>query len=635
MKSLAPWLIGLVLLQWITESILFSQQPYNIVLILADDLGYNDLGCYGSTFHHTPHLDRLASRGTRFLNAYSASPLCSPTRASILTGLAPARLGITSPACHLPQEQLEKRLVQSNGPRWIADSLTRLPSHYITLAELLQNAGYQTAHFGKWHLGPPPYSPRQQGFTIDLPGTHGPGPGGKNGYFAPWAFWREEGQPGDHIEDRMAEEACSFLERNKDRPFFLNYWAFSVHSPWMAKTELIQAAQRRANPEASQKHPVYAAMIQSLDDAVGKILDQLDQLQIRDRTLVVFTSDNGGWTIPARGLPAEAPYANTPVTSNAPARSGKASLYDGGTRVPMIISLPKHLPEASECQAIVQSTDLFRTLPSLAEASVPETPPGDGIDFSPALHGKPLERDAIFCHFPHGPGDAAIDGFAPGSWIRQGPWKLIRFYGDANQPSDRLELYHIESDPGEQHNLAEVEPQRAEAMNRRLSDYLRSTEAVIPIPNPNYGKSKQPDTSDSFLGWKLRGCSGKAVDGQLQLSMQSETPFLGFAPGPLSPGAKVRVSGNLPEGEGRVAWLAMPPNSPANKDRAERSTPWNAKSSGDSPLEVTIPIEVAGSGILRWYFPKDSKSATIRFIEIESEGRMQRFDFTKQEGETP
>jgi arylsulfatase A-like enzyme len=629
MKSIAALLVWWMMLQWISASILLAQQPYNIVLILADDLGYSDLACYGSTFHQTPHLDRLASRGTRFVNAYSASPLCSPTRASILTGLAPARLGITSPACHLPQEQLEKRLVQSSGPRWIADSLTRLPSHYITLAELLQDAGYQTAHLGKWHLGPPPYSPRQHGFAIDLPGTPGPGPGGKNGYFAPWTFWRNEGQPGDHIEDRMAEEACKFLQQNKDRPFFLNYWAFSVHSPWMAKSDMIHAAQQRADPAAPQRHSVYAAMIQSLDDAVGKIIDQLDQLQIRDRTLVVFTSDNGGWTIPARGLPPEAPDANTPVTSNAPARSGKASLYDGGTRVPMILSLPSHLPEASECDAIVQSTDLFRTLPSLAGAAIAKTPPSDGIDFSPALQGQPLDRDAIFCHFPHGPGDAAIDGFAPGSWIRQGPWKLIRFYGDANQPKDRLELYHLESDPGEQKNLAAEESQLAEAMNERLSDYLRRTEAVIPIPNPNYGKTQSPDTADHFLGWKLRGCSGNLAEGQLELTMQANTPFLGFAPGPLSPGAKVRVFGTLPDGEGKVAWLATPTNKRTDKNRAERSTPWTSESSGDFELEVTIPIEVAGPGILRWYFPNNSKSATIRFIEIESDGKKRRFDFTK------
>ncbi|MFN5767988.1 MAG: hypothetical protein ACK44Z_01475, partial [Pirellulaceae bacterium] len=191
--------------------------------------------------------------------------------------------------------------------------------------------------------------------------------------------------------------------------------------------------------------------------------------------------------------------------------------------------------------------------------------------------------------------------------------------------------YHLESDPGEQRNLAAEESERAEAMNQSLSDYLRHTEAVIPIPNPNYGKSKPADPVDSFLGWKLRGCSGNIVEGQLQLTMQTATPFLGFAPGPLSPGAKVRVSGSLPEGEGRVAWLAMPPNSPANAARAERSTPWTSKSSGDSTLEVTIPIEVAGSGILRWYFPKDSKSATIRFIEIESDGRKRRFDFTKND----
>lgn len=205
----------------------------NIVIILADDLGQRDLGCYGSTFHRTPHIDALARRGMKFTNGYSASPLCSPTRASLLTGLHPARIGITAPNCHLSKVRLEKTPAKGgpNARVLTAESITRLKTEYLTLPEVLRDAGWRTGHLGKWHLGAEPYSPLQQGFDSDLPHTSGPGPGGGNGYFAPWQFWKGEGTPGDHIEDRMAEEAEKFITANKDRPFFLNYWAFSVHSP--------------------------------------------------------------------------------------------------------------------------------------------------------------------------------------------------------------------------------------------------------------------------------------------------------------------------------------------------------------------------------------------------------------------
>jgi len=251
----------------------------NVVLILADDLGVRDLGCFGSSFHETPNLDRLAARGVRLTNAYSASPLCSPTRSSIMTGQYPARIGITAPVCHVEPLNLEKRLQPGKGRVLQANSLTRLATDYHTLAEALREAGYATAHFGKWHLGHnlaagDAYEPRDQGFDVDFPHTpRAAGPGG--GYFAPWKFITDPAitdKAGRHIDARMADEAGAFIRAHKDRPFFVNFWLFSVHSPWNARPESIAHFERKSDPADPQRNPLYAAMVKGLDDAVGRLL---------------------------------------------------------------------------------------------------------------------------------------------------------------------------------------------------------------------------------------------------------------------------------------------------------------------------------------------------------------------------
>jgi arylsulfatase A-like enzyme len=278
------------------------KSPPNIVFILADDLGFSDLSCYGSTFHRTPNLDALAKRGMLFRQAYTANPLCSPTRASILTGLYPARLGITAPVCHQPEVRLKPGLSAQARPSQkslVAESVTRLDTSYVTLAETLRAKGYATGHFGKWHLGREPYSALEHGFDVDVPHWFGPGPAGS--YVAPWRFPSElrfQGTPGEHIEDRMATEAAKFIRDNRDRPFFLNYWCFSVHGPWDAKEALVRHYHRAADPAKAQRNVVYAAMIHSLDDAVGTLVKALDENGLTEKTLIVFFSDNGGvnWT---------------------------------------------------------------------------------------------------------------------------------------------------------------------------------------------------------------------------------------------------------------------------------------------------------------------------------------------------
>ena len=276
----------------------------NIIVILADDLGWADTTLYGHTkFYQTPNIERLAKRGMTFTRAYSASPLCSPTRSAILTGLSPARTGITTPNCHVPQVVLEaapgksapqdKKAIAPNPP-------TRLKTDYTTLAETLKNAGYATGHFGKWHLGAEPYSPLQQGFDVDVP--HWPGPGPAGSYVAPWKFPDfDPDTPDQHSEDRMAKEAVAFMEKHKDEPFYLNYWMFSVHAPFDAKRALIAKHRSRVDPNNPQRSPTYAAMVESMDDAVGTLLDALDRLKLADRTIIIFTADNGGNKKWARG----------------------------------------------------------------------------------------------------------------------------------------------------------------------------------------------------------------------------------------------------------------------------------------------------------------------------------------------
>ena len=311
----------------------------NVIFILADDLGWRDTGCYGSTFYETPNIDRLASRGVRLTQAYAANPLCSPTRASILTGQYPARIGITWPACHEPVAQLEKKLDPGDPSVKVlnAASLNRLRPEYFTLAEALQEAGYATAHFGKWHLGyNGPYEPKDQGFESDFPHTPAaPGPAG--GYFAPWKFIHDPpltGHPGEHIEDRMSAEAAKFIREHRNRPFYLNYWAYSVHAPFNARRDYIEHFQRKADAKNPQHNPLYAAMVKSLDDGVGRLLQAVDETGIADRTIIVFFSDNGGYVAAPKTTDPEG-FEDAPVTSNAPLRGGKGSLYEGGTRVPL------------------------------------------------------------------------------------------------------------------------------------------------------------------------------------------------------------------------------------------------------------------------------------------------------------
>jgi arylsulfatase A-like enzyme len=493
------WRILVLLVGLTSLATAAAPKPLNLLFILADDLGWADTTLnQPNAFYETPNLQRLAQRGLRFTQAYSANPLCSPTRASILTGLYPARIGITAPVCHLPQVILEKGTVKQAGPAapvLVAQSLTRLETRYHTLAESFKAGGYATGHFGKWHLGAEPYSPLQQGFDVDSP--HWPGPGPAGSYVAPWKFPADlkfASQPGEHIEDRMATEAIAFMRVHKDEPFYVNYWAFSVHSPFDAKKELVEkyrAKAARLPAGAGQRNPVYAAMVHSLDENVGRLLAALDEMKLSDHTIIVFFSDNGGvhWKAGTAEAAAAFDIADIPITSNAPLRGGKATTYEGGTREPCVIIWPGVTKSGAVTDTIIQSTDFFPTFADVLKLKLPDGHKFDGKSFAPALRGASHDRGPTFCHFPH---TTPASGGLASTWVRVGDWKLIRFYGLAADRSDRLELYNLKDDLGETKNLAAQNPARAQELNALISGFLKDTEAVVPKRNPAYDPHAKP-----------------------------------------------------------------------------------------------------------------------------------------------
>jgi arylsulfatase A-like enzyme len=410
----------------------------NIVLILADDLGINDLGCYGRKEHHTPNLDRLAAEGMRFTSAYCAQPICSPSRAAILTGRAPARLRLTTYLPGRPDKPSQKLL----HPR----IRTELPLAEETVAESLRRAGYATACIGKWHLGGEGFGPAQQGFDVVFPGRANTTPSSN------------EGGKGEYDLTAQAEK---FMRDNRSTPFFLYLAHNSPHIPLAAKPELIDKHRPAFNP-------LYAAVVETLDDTVGRLLARLDELGLREKTLVLFTSDNGGLHVPEG--------KEDPPTHNTPFRAGKGFVYEGGLRVPLIIRFPRRVKAGGLTGFPVVNTDF---MPTLLELVGLESPRGlDGQSFASALTGAAAPRErTFFWHFPH----YTNQGSRPAGAVRDGVWKLVEHYDDG-----RVELFNLERDPGETEDLSAREPERMSALRERLAEWRRAVGAQENARNPDF-----------------------------------------------------------------------------------------------------------------------------------------------------
>jgi arylsulfatase A len=458
--SLFTIALGLGALAWFAaaQPLGAGVRPPNFILILADDLGWTDLGCQGSKFYETPHIDRLAREGMRFSQAYSACTVCSPTRAAVLTGKYPARLHITDWIQGHPRP-----FAKLNVPAWTM----YLPLEETTIAEALKAAGYATASIGKWHLGATNYYPERHGFDLNLAGTDR---GQPPSYFSPYKIATlPDGPPGEFLTDRESAEACKWIEAHRDQPFFLYLPHHAVHTPLMGKTNAVAKYKAKARPDAAQRNATYAALVESVDDSVGRILAKLGELRLADSTVVLFTSDNGGLVL-------------NNVTRNLGLRAGKGSAYEGGVRVPLIVRWPGVTRPGSTCDAPVISTDFFPTLLEMAGITPPAGSPTDGESLVPLLRGAPrLKRDAIFWHYPHyHPG-----GATPYGAIRQGDWKLIEFFED-----NRVELYNLRDDPAEQNDLAATLSEEAAGLRQRLSAWRQQTRAQMPAPNPDFDPAR-------------------------------------------------------------------------------------------------------------------------------------------------
>ncbi len=483
----------------------------NILFILADDMGLMDTPLYGSRYYETPNLERLAHRGMLFTNAYAASPLCSPTRASIMTGRYPARLRITTPACHLkplaPGQPLLPDKAAPHLPMITPESRRFLKLEEYTIGEAFRDSGYKTGFIGKWHLGlEPQYWPREQGFTYDL-GAPNPGP---PSYFSPYRLKTiHDGPEGEYITDRVTDETLKYLDANKDGPFMLCLWHFAVHAPFQAKEELTKRYREKTDPRGFQDCPVMASMIQSLDESIGRVLDKLDALGIADDTIIIFMSDNGGNMYDE--------VEGTTPTNNRPLRGGKGNTYEGGTREPCIIVWPGVTKPDSRCDELVSSIDFYATMLEMAAIAPNPDYPIDGLSIVPLLKGADrLAREAIFCHFPH---YTPATQNRPSTYVRKGPWKLIRFYGEGPDRTAGHELYNLDDDLGERNNLAPKMPEKVRELSTVIDGFLRDTDALVPIPNPAYKPAPRG-------WWPSKDATLQIMDDTLQITSTGGDPYI-------------------------------------------------------------------------------------------------------------
>ncbi|MEZ6033392.1 MAG: sulfatase [Planctomycetaceae bacterium] len=451
-----------------------SAERPNIVLILADDMGWADLGCYGADLHETPHLDQFAAEGVRFTTAY-AMPVCSPTRAALMTGRHAARVHMTIWSEGSLKGPTDRPLLQGN-------SLHSLPHSEKTIAKYLQENGYLTALVGKWHLGDADHYPEAHGFDVNIGGTH---------WGAPQTYWwpyrgtgrfgpeyryvphMEFGKPGEYLTDRLTDEALKVIDHAGEKPFFLYLSHHAPHTPIEAKADDVKYFESKLRPDLHHQNAVFAAMLKSFDESVGRVLKRLKERGLEQNTIVIFASDNGGYI----GIDQKAGQT-VPVTNNSPLRSGKGSCYEGGIRVPLIVRWPGVTQQNSICDEPTVIMDLFPTLLSAAGLTPTEDIAIDGLNLKPLLADPAgtLDRKSLFFHYPH-----YYTTTTPVGAIRSGDWKLLEYFED-----NRVELFNLNTDPGEMTDVALMQPDKATALREQLHRWRTEVDAAMPAVNPDY-----------------------------------------------------------------------------------------------------------------------------------------------------
>ncbi len=461
------------------------QHP-NIVFILADDLGYSDLACFGSKYYETPNIDKLAAGGMKFIDGYSCGPNCQPSRAALMSGQYGPRTGIYTVGSI-------DRFDWHSRPLRPVDNVTALPLDKITIADTLKKAGYATGMFGKWHLGmDAEHFPTKRGFdeAIESSGAH----------FDFKTYPKTDYPKGQYLADFLTDHAVDFIERHKDQPFFLYLPHFGVHAPYQAKKELI-AKFKNKPPVGGQKNPTYAAMIASVDESVGRVIATLDKLGLTDNTLVIFSSDNGGV-----GGYESVGLSRNGVTDNAPLKGGKGMLYEGGIRVPYIFNWKGKIAPGVTNDTAIMGIDLYPTFVELAHAEAPPNYPLDGVSLMPVLTGvkKTLDRSGLDWHFP------GYLGFGQGEWrttpaaaVSAGDWKLLEFFEDGRQ-----ELYNLKDDIGEKHNVATDNPDKVKELHEKMLDWRKELGAKMPTKNTEQGPVKKLTKDEKRARRKARKETG-------------------------------------------------------------------------------------------------------------------------------
>jgi arylsulfatase A-like enzyme len=461
-RSIVAWL-SLVAAAEAPRSVWAADRTPNIVFILADDLGYTDVACYGSRYYETPNIDKMAAEGLKFTNGYTCGPNCQPTRAALMSGQYGPRTGVYTVGSI-------DRFDWKSRPLRPVDNVQALPLGKVTIAQALKSAGYATGMFGKWHLGQQAeYHPKRRGFdeAIVSMGQH------FDFVTAPKVSYPS----GTYLADFLTDKAVDFITRHKDAPFFLYLPHFAVHAPHQAKPDLIK--KFAGKPAAGGHHdPTYAAMIASVDESVGRVLKTLEDLGLSEETLVIFSSDNGG----VGGYAREGIGKAGGITDNAPLRGGKGMLYEGGIRVPYLVRWPGKIPAGTQCDRPIISVDLYPTLVELAGGKAPADYPLDGTSYLGLLTGGgkgTWDRDALYWHFP------GYLGAAKGTWrttpvgvIRSGDWKLLEFF-----ETGKLELYNTRDDLGETTDLAAVQPDRVKDLHTRMLAWRKQVQAPMPTPS--------------------------------------------------------------------------------------------------------------------------------------------------------
>lgn len=518
---------AIVFLSGCADNITGRRDKLNVVFFLVDDLGWSDVGCYGSTFYDTPHIDQFAEDGVRFTNAYAACHVCSPSRASIMTGKYPATLHLTDWLPGRRDYPFQKLLN--------ADINKHLPYEEITIAEALREYGYSTAIIGKWHLGMDPSGPMEHGFDMHIPEGWNPCCPPGSGYHAPWDLDGLENVEGDYLTDRLTDEALIYIEENRDKQFFLFLSHFAVHDPIEGRKDLVEKYDEKlkhkdpqqgdpyileGNPDdinplskedlnklkeepeyneykvfpnnrvkikQFQDNSQFAGMVESVDESLGRVLSKLKELGLDDNTIIIFFSDNGGMSAANFGDPARVIQEDkldiAYSTSNLPLRAGKGWLYEGGIREPMIVRWPGEGDEGTVCDVPVISNDFYPTILDMLGLPIPPEVNLEGVSIVPLLKGEDkLDREAIYWHFPHYSNHGMQ---SPGGAVRCGDYKLIEYY-----ENNTIQLFNLKTDIGEKHDLSSSEPQKVNELRSMLHNWRKDINAQKMPPNPEYVPGK-------------------------------------------------------------------------------------------------------------------------------------------------